>query len=447
MSCFFRLLGSFLLGSFLFSCSSRLGYGIVLWSDPDSQSMSGLENGQMIRISGASRVRSSYLFSYESLERSIGVGRVAFFRHRANAQKYLDQFLQYRDWYAINMNIRGLVMRAAPDLKSDQVYRLRPKQTVKVLREASENLTLGNIEGRWYEVLTEDGIRGFAFDYYLRIEDRSAAQQVIKPAVSERDQWTVSLESLDGIWYQERYSRLLRSGQSIDLRLLMLPRGQFYRSDEQIELYLKPQALTRLPYESMAIEGLAELSFNNGRIRAIFSKPDAFSLYFQQQDSEESIIELRKIGEEELEQYRTQALIERKSDLLSIFEHGSRLSAAWIYGNIRFEPDGRFSWSNTSALSDAGLLRGKPDRGVLYFSYELGSYLENKYEQLLTFVFEDGQELVFLMKITKDERVLLRYVPPFMIDQSGFVNSDSFNEKLDIQMLVEGDPILPLDLF
>ena len=73
--------------------------------------------------------------------------------------------------------------------------------------------------------------------------------------------------------------------------------------------------------------------------------------------------------------------------------------------------------------------------------------MENKYEQLWTFVFEDGQELVFLMKITKDKRVLLRYVPPFMIDQSGFVNSDSFNEKLDIQMLVEGDPILPLDLF
>ena len=450
-----RLLGSFLLGSFLLSCSSRLGYGIVLWSDLGSQSMSDLQNGQMIRISGASKVRSSYLFSYNSSEHSIDTDRVAFFRHRANAKKYLDQFLQYRDWYAMNMNTRGLVMRAAPNLKSEQVYRLRSKQTVKVLREASENLTLGNIEGRWYEVLTEDGIRGFAFDYYLRIEDRSAEEQVIKLAVSEQnqDQWKVSLESLDGVWYLQRYSQLLHSGKNIDLRLLMLPRGQFYldQDNKQIELYLgnSAQTLTRLPYEpkSVAIEGQRELSFNDGNIRTMFSKLDVLSLYFKQQNREESIIELHKIDEDELELYRKQALIERKSNLLSIFQHGSRLSAAWIYGSIRFEPNGQFSWSNTSALVDAELLHGNPSRGIVYFPYQMGPALKDKYDQLLAFAFEDQQELVFLMKIMADKRVLLRYVPPFMIDESGFLNSDSFNQKLEIQMLLEGTPLLPVNLF
>ena len=346
-------------------------------------------------------------------------------------------------------------MRASPSLKADQVYRLRPKQTVKVLREASENLTLGNIKGRWYEALTEDGIRGFIFDYYLHIEDRSAKDQVIKFAVSEQNQqqWEVNVENLAGIWYHQRYSQLLRSGKNIDLRLLMLPRSQFYlnQGDEQIELYLgnSTESVARIPYEpqSIAIEGRTELSFNNGKIRAIFSKPDAFSFYFRQQNNEESIIPLRKIDTDELELYRRQAMIKRKDKLLSIFQYGSFLSAAQIYGSIRFESNGRFSWSNTSALVEAGLLRSNSGRGIVYFPYQMGTALENQYEQLLAFAFDDQQELVFLMKIMADKRVLLRYVPTFMIDDSGFLNSDSFNQKLEIQMSLEGAPILPVDLF
>ena len=447
-------------GALLFilqSCSNNLGYGIILWSEANSEAMKGLSNGQIVTIIGQSKVSDSYSISFQNTERSIPTSRIAFFRHLSNARKYREQFIKYRDWYAVNMKPGGLIIRSAADRKAEQVYRLRPRQTMKILYQASEQITLGNIQGHWYEVLTEDGARGFAFDYYLRIEDHSKpiARQVIKLAAFEqsRDKLNINLHSLEGIWYQKKYTQLLHSGQSIDLRLLMLPYGQLYlnQEDKQLELYLDDtrQISQILPYDpdKIAIDSSFELDFNDSQVRVIFIKADEISFYFRNQNGIETILELQKMAKEELQRYQKKALNQRKIALSSIFLNGSQFSAAGLYGSIRFQSDGQFFWSNTSALVDEGVLQNASNKGTLFFPYRLGPNLRGNYAQLLTFVFDDNQELTFLLQINRDSSVRLRYVPPFMIDNKGILNSDAFNEKLDIQMQLEGRPIIPIDLF
>ena len=445
------------------SCLNILGYGVVLWGDPDAQNMQGLSNGDIIAISGESRVSNSYIFSRDGKEYSISISRIAFFRHRPRAEEYRQQFVQFEDWYAVNMNSGGLVMRSAPDHKAQQVYRLRPRQTIKILDQASDSMTLGNLEGRWYEVLTEDGVRGFVFDHHLRLENRSkpSSEQVIKLAALEqsRDELDIGFDSLKGIWYEKKYAQFLRSGRMIDLRLLMLSgneghfKGQFYVNTrtKQIELYLQPsqEPTEVIPYglDSITIDDSAEIGFNERQARAIFVKADEISFYYHAKNGEEVIIGLQKIGKGELKNYQKQALAQRKVALSTIFEKGSQFSAAERYGSIQFQADGRFSWSNTSALVADGFLRRGPTKGILFFPYQMGVGLRDDYDQLLTFAFEDGQELSFLLKINYEDQLLLRYVSPFMIDSTGTLNSDTFTEKLDIHMHLEGKPLIPVDLF
>ncbi len=457
------------------ACSGYLGYGVVLWSDSNAESMKDLNNGQIIHISGESQVTHRYLFRHQENDRSIPINRIAFFRHLPHAKEYRDQFIRYRDWYAVNMNPHGLIMRARPDTNADQVYRLRPRQAIKVLDQASERLTLGNLEGRWYEVLTEDGVRGFTFDYHLRIEDRSkeGSEQVLKMAALEQnlDKFTITIDSLKGLWFEQKYAQHLRGGKGIDLRILMLPQlyghGQFYLNptESRIELHLTGSArrTLQLPYEAQQVNvDSVELVFNQGAIRAIFNTIDEISLYFHNQEGKESILELQKISPDELRLYQKNALARRKIALSRILQDGNRFSAPQTYGSILFEADGRFTWSNTDTLRSQGILQSYTNKGIVYFPYQLGTRLQDDYDQLITFAFRDNEgeeELTFLLKFSNAEpmgngdsrsdgkSVLLRYVPPFMLDQTGTLNSDAFAEKINIQMEQEGKPLLPLDLF
>ncbi|WGK70243.1 SH3 domain-containing protein [Candidatus Haliotispira prima] len=452
-----QLLLLLLLSTFISSCSNDLGYGVVLWSSPSVQSMKGLHNGQIIVIIGESKVTDSYIASFRKTEYILPTGRIAFFRHLSNAKKFRNHFMQYQDWYATNMNPNSLVMRAEPNRTSEQVYRLRPKQTVKILDQASDQITLGNIEGRWYEILTDDGIHGFTFDYYLHIEDHSkeATEQLIKLAAFEqkRDELKINLKNLNGFWYQKKYSQHLRSGNNIDLRILMLPHGQLYlnRKQNQIELYLEnsQQPSLNLAYDPEKIEtkASAELSFNDGNVRATFAKIDDILLYFRDQDEKELIWELQKISKEELQLYRKQALTQRKIALSFILQKGRRFSAAELYGTIHFRANGQFSWSNTEALVKEEILQDGPTEGTLYFPYRLGFTLQDDYDQLLTFVFQDDQELTFLLKVDTEGNVLLRYVPPLTIDETGTLSNDSFDKKFEMRMTLEEKSLIPVDLF
>lgn len=65
-------------------------------------------------------------------------------------------------------------MRSNPDNTSNQVYRLKLGQPVKILwfGEGVPVLKGGKpMDGQWYEVITEDGVRGWCFSYNLSIYD------------------------------------------------------------------------------------------------------------------------------------------------------------------------------------------------------------------------------------------------------------------------------------
>ena len=75
----------------------------------------------------------------------------------------------------------------------------------------------------------------------------------------------------------------------------------------------------------------------------------------------------------------------------------------------------------------------------MFFPYHLGLELQDNYEQLLTFIFMNNQELTFLLKTEADGKMLLHYVPLSSIDDTGTLHSDFSGEtQLDISMSIEG---------
>ena len=317
---------------------------MLLWSDQNSDNTKELDNGDILTITGESQINNSYLFTDQNIIHTIATSKVAFFRHLPNAKKYREQFVQYQDWYAVNMNPQGLVIRSAAESKADQVYRLRPRQTVKILDQVTNTITLGNIEGKWYEVLTEDGIRGFTFDYYLRIEDRAvnAEKKIIKLAAFEKDkqELDIKLSSLQGIWYQKKYTEALRSGKNIDTRLLMLPQGegkgeggQLYldRTQGKVLLYLdklnQPSQIIDYAPGSVEIDSSAELKFHDSyKTRITFHTMEELSIYYHTIEGDEFIFEFQKISKEELLRYQKHSLARRKILLSAIFRDGSQLA-------------------------------------------------------------------------------------------------------------------------
>ncbi|MDR2719142.1 MAG: SH3 domain-containing protein [Treponema sp.] len=171
------LIGALMILTGLTACSSRLGWGVLLWSTEDPPIPSGTVLPVYIR-SNINKVwvvgiPDNYLDKKNRINKmEIPLSRFELAGSKAKAHKRAEAFSRYAHTYAENMQ-DGLPIRDNPDNNARRIYRLRTGEIIKVLSLAKGvpaiSTTGDPLPGDWYRVLTEDGSIGYCFSYRLKL--------------------------------------------------------------------------------------------------------------------------------------------------------------------------------------------------------------------------------------------------------------------------------------
>jgi hypothetical protein len=249
------------------SCSSRLGWGLVLWTAPDGP----LPAGSIVPVYIKSNIQKVYVVGVPGAKGKkieLPLWQIELFPTRGKAAARVKSMGSYISLYMVAAR-DGLPLRDRPSNEGKRVYRLREGQSVKVLdRAAGEAVSTGGavLPGSWYQVLTDDGTEGYVFSYAFRLYDEAKEGPPMIASAKEALTGRVDL-IFSRSWRPEYFQEMLDDGR-IDLDYFSLRFGVFVdgiRRQVRIEL---PAASQVFDYTGISeTEGLYAFEGTPLRIR------------------------------------------------------------------------------------------------------------------------------------------------------------------------------------
>ena len=214
--------------TFLGSCSSRLGWGVVLWTAPEGP----LKAGSVVPVYIKSNIQKVYIVGVPgSKERGkkieLPIWQVELFGSRGKANARVKAMGENVGLYMVAAR-DGMPLRDAPANTAKRVYRLREGQAVKILEKVEgEQMSTGGqaLPGAWYSVLAADGSTGFAFSYAFHIYDEAKEGAPVLASAKKALSGRVDL-IFSRSWRPEYFQEMLDDGR-VDLDYFSLRYGLF----------------------------------------------------------------------------------------------------------------------------------------------------------------------------------------------------------------------------
>jgi hypothetical protein len=236
------------------SCSNRIGWGLVLWTVQGTTARSG----SIVPVYLKSNITRQYVIgedakSKERLE--VPLWQIEIFGSRQKAERRAAELGDLAPLYLIAAR-DGLPVRPKPSTSTDKrVYRLREGEMVKALAEVEgEALYTGGqrLPGRWYEILTKDGTRGYVFSYTMRLYDETSGESPVAIAAKTN---TAAIDTLfSRTWRPAWYQNMINEA-TVDLDYFSLRFGLFADAkNRQIRIEL-PATSRAFSYTAISQDG------------------------------------------------------------------------------------------------------------------------------------------------------------------------------------------------
>jgi hypothetical protein len=407
----------------LASCSSRIGWGVVLWTSADGS----IPAGSVVPVYIKSNIQSLYVVGAPGAKKKVELPlwQVELFGGKRAADARVAELGEYKSIYMVAAK-NGVPIREKPSNAdtSTQVFRLREGQSVKVLaRVEGEAVSTGSkdLPGQWYLVLADDGTRGYAFSYSFKTYDETKEGPPVIASAKKSLSGRVDLVFTRS-WRPEYFQRMLDDGR-VDLDLFSLRYGLFVDSTHrQIRLEL-PGASELFAYSSIS-ESDGVYSFEGSPLKAkienekslflswvddapgdVASSPaqaasaedsgsdeaasapavqDDLSAYKSEgADGRATLIVLDAEPREaiRLEELRRQRLLE------SFVDAGAEWSSPEA-GRLSFSKNRRFTWTDRADLAAGFLPEGLGDYGEAAFRLFLDKGLEGQWDGAFSLRFD-----------------------------------------------------------
>ncbi|MDR0640048.1 MAG: SH3 domain-containing protein [Spirochaetaceae bacterium] len=361
----------------LSSCTRKLGWGVLLWSDEER----GIPSGTVLPVYIKSNIEKTWVVGVpkdytkpgeRSVKFGIPLAELDLVGGKSAAKNRAKEFGKYARTYAETLQ-DGLPIRESPDNSARRVYRLRQGEILKILNIAQGNPAISAtgdpLPGDWFRVLTEDGTRGYCFSYRIRLFEHVPGTLVSAPA-EDGDKRDVELEKvLTKTWVSEVYSNMVRD-RKLDLDALTRKWGFSAGEDTGIAHVYAPaiagENAGRLT-TTATTERETDLTFPYTQIKSLGSRD------WQLVDSNgNSLLLISLLSDARLSvQYHTAAGLPRTlyfttlsvplDDLIvqetvrrddiwaALLAHGTTWRSAY-YGRLYFEPNKNISWSGFDRL-------------------------------------------------------------------------------------------------
>jgi len=248
------------------------------------------------------------------------------------------------------------------------------------------------MDGQWYEVITEDGVRGWCFSYNLSIYDeRENESSEGTNLAQEKD---AELEAvLNEFWYPEHYRKMINNRQ-VDLDKMSLTWGFFPGLRSGIARVELQNTRLSFPYTKVVKIGNKYL-FEGTNLSMQIRGKDIITLEFSDTNGklrQENFITLNATPENIInnEIKRREAVIQKIAKTSTEFTSEN-------FGSLKILPDGQFIWSGYNLLSPSIIPSGAGSSGKVSLKHFLDKKLLSDYEGVLSFKFEKSPEPVVFM--------------------------------------------------
>lgn len=356
-----------LLSLALLSCSSRIGWGLVLWTVKGTTARAG----SIVPLYLKSNITKEFVIGIRDEKNretrvEVPIWQIEQFSSRRAAERRLAGLGELSGMYMIAQR-DGLPVRAKPDNISRREYRLHQGEMVKILDKAEgEAVYTGGaaLQGDWYLVLTMDGTRGYVFSATMSLYDESQGEA---PAVSEA---VADIEAIGAVfsmtWRPSYFSAMLDEGR-VDLDYFSTRFGLFGdAANRQIRVEL-PGFSKVFQYASIA-QDKGWLVFSPSGLRIRMEGEDSLLASWSRKEGTPADLGGEwKPGDEyarfiSLEQDMKQAVRmeeARRSDALKAFVSaaGGEYGAAGIVvfgseegGSLEIWPGGTYEWKELHRL-------------------------------------------------------------------------------------------------
>ncbi|MCL2191682.1 MAG: SH3 domain-containing protein [Treponema sp.] len=408
------------------SCSSRLGWGVLLWASDDPFVPSGTVLPVYIRsnIDGVWVVglpdgmrTSSGLDKME-----VPIAHLELVGNRARADAHAQGFAPFALTYAENLQA-GLPIRANPDNNARRVYRMREGDIIKVLGVSARGVpplgvTGAPLPGQWYRVLTEDGTVGYTFSYRLRFFEHVGGTLAAPDFVAHESPSGSDLDLLmSRTWLPESYLTMVNSGV---INLEELSRRWHFNPgrDTNVAHVVMPGINQLFPFTGIVPSGSRAWRFEGTPLSAQLRSDTVLSVQFTEAGGAVRNLTFVSLPVD-IDDLIAGEIARRASLHGEIFRHGPVFTSS-NFGTIVFGEDGAFSWRGFDLLVPQHIPRGAQGYGTVSMDLFLSPALENHYDGAFTMRFagSDGREVASLrsMYTLDSQGFRIEIVPESSID-------------------------------
>lgn len=392
------------------SCAPKnLGWGVVLWSVNEEK----LPTGSFVTVYEESKLLDNYIIGLPGMERKYDYDRwrVQLFEEKSEAESFAAEYQAYDMIYAYSTREGYLPIREAPDNSDGTkiVYRLNKNRNIKVIKKITDEVKIGRLTGYWYQILTDDGVQGFCFDYYLKLFSKDEEENERLGDQEVRD--TLLTNFLAAPWYPQYFQYMIDS-KTIDLDRFKSTYGIFPAPDES-----KKEIVISAPGHSkkLTYEEITTLGYSSNKY--LFKGDDNFQvtlwsmgrIHIEYTVGTESYNGDYVRLSENVNKVITEEVNRRQEQFNNFFYKGNKLEST-AYGTITLASNKSFRWKNNDRLIPNIIPSSAGENGILTYGIFLSQSLRRKYAGVVTFKFTKGQEVHFFYNFTS-AGVQMTYIP------------------------------------
>lgn len=409
------------------SCSAREGWALVLWPPEGS----AIGYGAVVPVHFKSNITRTYAVGVpgSKAKEELELWRVEPYRTKAKATQAAAALGDLAP--VLGLALRdGLLLRARPENSSEQVYRLRLGQAVKLLKKVDGGAveTGGeSLDGNWYLALAEDGSSGYIFSNQLRLWNAGEGPAPAQTSAAPSPEAAIAT-LLDTVWRPEYFDTMVASGR-LDLATYQ-PRFGIFSDPLRKQIRVERPGFSKVyRYESFSPRDDGSLEMLPAGALFRFSPdgsllfqppesdvpPEALALAREERGDDASVVYgfvrhdgdvLALIAQEE----------RRRLSLLSDFvSEGERYESS-AHGVLIVTRSARFTWVAYGALSPAIIPEAAGETGSISMDLYLSPELAAEWNGAFTLRFDGGTRpaVSFAYRLRGDE-LSLAFVPPALV--------------------------------
>jgi hypothetical protein len=405
----------------LSACSSRLGWGVLLWSSREPEVLAGTVLPVYIR-SNIDKVWvvgvPAGLKTAEGLDKfEVPLAHLELAGSRKKALARLEAMGGYARTYAENLQ-DGLPVREHPDNGARRVYRLKVSEILKVLSKAEGSPAVGAsgdpLPGDWYRVMTEDGAMGYCFSYRLKFFEHEGGPL----AVETEEQGEREDPELDRIlartWSAESYLTMVNTGR-FNLEDLSQHWGFSPGQDTGIAHIYVPGLDQTFSYTGIRAMGSRTWRFEGTSLQMSLRSDTTMALQFTEPGGALRSLIFVALAVD-VDDLILQESGRREELFRSLYEQGPVFTSN-NYGTLALTADGAFTWTGNRLLVPQVIPASAGQGGSVIMDLYLGPAFQQRYQGAFSLHF-DGAVRVRFMYTLDAQGLRVEYVPDTSMDGS-----------------------------